>query len=364
LLLAVVTLPADAGWKVAEPAYPWSFPRDHWSHPGYRTEWWYFTGHLEAVDEPGRSFGYQFTIFRVGLTPEPTDLDSAWSAANLVMGHASITDKSEGDHRFSELLYRETDFLGGFGSFPDPRIAWARAPAGTDGKWTLDWNGEGFDLRVEDRAEALAFELSTRPVRPRVFQGPDGYSRKAPDEGIASLYYSFTRMETAGSLELDGARYRVKGSSWMDREFSSSHLGEGQVGWDWFSLNLADGRDLMLYLMRRADGSLDFGRGTVVSPDGGTRYLTPAEWELRVTDRWKSDASGTVYPSGWTIELPGERLRLRVVPVMPNQENIGELAGGLTYWEGAVEVLDATGTVSGRGYVELTGYGERNRPPV
>lgn len=150
----------------------------------------------------------------------------------------------------------------------------------------------------------------------------------------------------------------------MDREFSTSHLGEGQVGWDWFSLNLDDGRDVMLYLLRRADGSLDFGRGTVVPVAGEVRYLEPSDWSLTVTDRWVSETSGAIYPAGWELELPGEALRLTIVPVLRNQENLGKLAGGLAYWEGAVELLNDQGEVVGRGYVELTGYGEGNRPPV
>jgi len=364
VLLAPTSRASEDAWTAAAPGYAWSFPADHGSHPGYRTEWWYLTGELRPIDGPERSFGYQLTFFRVGLTPSPPALESAWSAANLVMGHASISDPAGGRHRFSELLYREAPFLGGFGEHPDPRIVWARAPAGTDDVWTLEWNGSGFGLHVADRRRGLAFELDTQPSKPMVFHGPGGFSRKAPDAAIASLYYSFTRMETLGTLELDGERYRVRGSSWMDHEFSTSHLGGGQVGWDWFSLNLDDGRDVMLYLLRRADGGLDFGHGTVVSPAGEPRYLEPRDWSLSVTDHWKSEKSGAVYPAGWTLELPGERLRLRIVRVMRDQENVGELAGGLAYWEGAVELRSEDGRRIGRGYVELTGYGEDNRPPV
>jgi predicted secreted hydrolase len=366
-VLAVVALGAlalGAAFKVAAPDYAWSFPRDHWSHDGYRTEWWYFTGHLEARDEPGRVFGYQFTVFRVGLLPEKPALRSEWSARNLVMAHAAIIDLSRSEHRFSDLLYREAPLLGAFGAPPDPMIAKVIAPAGTAGLWTLKWNGEGFDFEMRDDERRMAFRLTTRPTKPLVLQGPNGYSRKSGESSAASQYCSFTRLATEGTLELDGKTYDVRGESWMDREFGSSQLSSGQVGWDWFALRLADGRDLMLYLMRRQDGGVDYRNGTLVDRDGNARYLSASEWSVRPTASWKSPETGAAYPSRWTIDVPSAGLRLDVVPDFSDQENRGRIPHSPYYWEGSVRALDPSGRPLGRGFVELTGYGERNRPPV
>jgi len=245
--------------------------------------------------------------------------------------------------------------------FPDPGIAWARAPAGTDGRWTVTWNGAGFDLAFVDRAQGTALRLSTRPEKPLVFQGPNGVSRKSAAEGYASLYTSFTRLAAEGEVTEGGARRKVRGLAWMDRERSSSQLAPGQVGWDWFALQLADGRDLMLYVLRRADGTADFRSATLVAADGAAAWLAPGEWSARATGRWKSPATGAEYPASWEVEVRGERFR--VEPAFAAQENVSRLAG-LHYWEGAVRILRPDGAPAGQGYVELTGYGARNRPPL
>ncbi|MGH9319637.1 MAG: lipocalin-like domain-containing protein, partial [Vicinamibacteria bacterium] len=185
LLLVLLLLPAE-DWKVASPEYDWSFPRDHWAHEGYRTEWWYLTGHL------GERFAYQFTFFRIGVLRDPPELASGWAASGFVMGHAALTDLETGRHFFSEVLYREVPLLAHFNSFPEPRIGWSRAPAGTDGLWYLDWNGEGFDFAASDDSQGFSFQLTTRPEKPLVFQGPNGFSRKGKGEDAASHYYSFT----------------------------------------------------------------------------------------------------------------------------------------------------------------------------
>jgi predicted secreted hydrolase len=353
-----------SAWRAADPAYAWSFPRDHWARPGYRTEWWYLTGHLLAPEEPARRFGFQFTLFRVGLLADRPPGSSAWHAANLIMGHAAVSDLAGGRHRFSELLYRDMPLLGAFGRYPEPRIAWSRGPAGTPETWTLDWNGAAFDLAVADRAQAMAFRLTTRPGKPLVFQGPNGFSRKGQDPTAASHYYSFTRLLTEGTLALDGRTWAVRGESWMDREIGSSQLGSQQVGWDWWSLQLADGRELMLYHLRDRSGAVDFARGTLISPGGVPRYLEPGEWRVRATETWTSAATGARYPSRWIVEMPGEGLWLEVVPELSDQENRSRLVRDLRYWEGAVSARGRDGAVLGRGYVELVGYGSGRRPAI
>jgi predicted secreted hydrolase len=355
-VVGILLLAGLGEWKTARPDYEWSFPRDHWAHAGYRTEWWYFTGYLED------RFAYQFTFFRIGVLPDRPEQSSAWTATSLVMGHAALTDLRSGRHWFSETLYREIPLLGGYGAFPQPRIGWSRAPAGTDGIWSLDWNGEAFDFAAKDDGEGFGFRLSTRPKKPLVFQGAGGFSRKGKSDGAASHYYSFTRLATEGEIVLGSERFEVEGESWMDKEFSSSQLAENQVGWDWFSLRLDDGRELMLYLMRDSNGAVDYANGTLVDAQGGVSYLDRSAFEVEVLEHWTSPKTSARYPSKWRIRAAG--LDLRVSTAVEDQENRSRLPRGVFYWEGAVRVEAVDGRPLGRGFVEMTGYGEGNRPPV
>ena len=361
LILCVLNPAAAGGWKKAQPDYAWSFPRDHWSHEGYKTEWWYFTGHLQGED--GRRFGYQFTFFRVGVLPMAPVADSAWTARDLIMGHAAVSDLDGRQHRFSEVVYRAVPLLGGFGAWPEPLIAWSRAPAGTAGKWLLSWNGSGFDFEARDDARRMAFSLSTRPAKPLIFQGPNGYSRKTQSGSGASLYYSFTRLQTSGELSLDGRTWRVSGESWMDKEFFTSVMEPQQIGWDWFSLQLDDRREVMLFLLRREDGSTDFASGTVAHPDGRTTYLDGGAFSVEKTENWRSPHTEGLYPSRWRLSIAQERLDLEVVSELADQENRSRLINTLYYWEGAVKLLH-NGVQVGKGYVELTGYGTSSRPAL
>jgi predicted secreted hydrolase len=354
-----------SGWLAADPAWSWSFPRDHHAHPRHRNEWWYFTGTLAAAGDPGRRFGYQLTFFRIGIAPDPPALDSALATGQAVMVHAAVTDVASGRHLFSEVLWRAAPLYGGFGADGDPLLAWARAPAGTDGTWTLRLEGHGgFRLVVRDAARGLALDLAVRPEKPIALQGPNGFSRKAEAEGYASLYYSMTRLATDGTLTAGGEPVGVRGTSWMDRELGSSQLAPSQVGWDWWSLRLDDGRDLMLYVLRRADGSADFRRATLVEAGGRVRVLAPGEWSVLARGSWTSRRTGARYPQGWSVTIPGERIALLVDPLVSDAENVSSLAAGLSYWEGPVRLTGPDGRPAGEGYAELTGYGERSRPPI
>lgn len=359
-LLAAAPSVHAGDWKAARPDYAWSFPRDHWARAGYKTEWWYFTGHLASAD--GRRFGYQFTFFRVGMLPRTPSLASEWATGDLIMGHAAIGDPAAGRHLFSEVIYRVTPLLGGFGAYPDTLIAWSRAPAGTDGTWTLRWNGSGFDLSMTDIRQGIAFSLSTRPAKPLVFQGPAGYSRKGEGPSSASQYYSFTRLATTGEISLADERLAVTGRSWMDKEFGSQQLEPHQAGWDWFSLQLDDGREVMLYMLRDTTGAVDFSRGTMVSSAGYARYLGPEAFSIRATETWESPETDAVYPARWEVAIAGEGLRMFLQPVMADQENRSDLMKSMFYWEGAVEIIGLDGIPMGRGYVELVGYGTGSRP--
>ena len=364
LALALGGAASPDGYLAAGPGHRWSFPADLRAHPGFRNEWWYFTGTLESQDAPGRRLGFQLTLFRVGLAPGAPRLDSAWATADAVMAHAAVTDVAAGTHAFAEVLWRAVPLLGGFPAAPDPVLAWARAPPGTDGRWEVRLDGGGFRISMRDAAQGLALDLALAPEKPPALQGPDGVSRKAADPSYASLYVSFTRLATEGTVELGGRRFAVRGESWMDREIGSSQLAPDQVGWDWWSLRLRDGRDLMLYVLRRRDGSASWRNATLVGRDGRVRFLAPGEWSTRATGSWRSPESGATYPSGWDVAVPSEGIRVAVVPEVRRAENRSALVPGLFYWEGPVRALDGRGAPAGEGYVELTGYGERARPPI
>lgn len=359
LVAAALTMAQGGDWQLASPDFTWEFPRDHWSHPEYKTEWWYFTGHLQTQDT-GRRFGYQFTFFRVGITPDRPNLPSKWTASNVLMGHAALIDESGDQHVFSEVLYRDAEPLGGFNPPPNPLIAWSRGPPGTDTTWTLFWNGTGFDISATDDALGIGMTLRTRPEKALVLQGPNGYSAKERNGGGASLYYSFTRLATDGQITLNGETWDVSGLSWMDREFGSNQLGAEQVGWDWFSVQLDDGRDVMLYLLRTEAG-VDYAQGTLVSPTGEVEFLDQGEWKVDVLGESRSPHTAATYPSHWQIALPDDTLE--VVPIVSDQENVSALVENLYYWEGAV-IVRRRGQDVGRGFVELTGYGRGSRPAI
>lgn len=365
------------GWRRAGPGHPWSFPRDHYAHPGFRTEWWYLTGHLGDRDAPpgAEPCAFQFTLFRIGLdpawTPGAADGDSstsAWRAANLVMGHAAVTDPAAGRHAFSEALWRAAGGLGGFGTPGDTLLAWCLAPPGTAATWSLSLVDGTFGVRARDERRGLAFDLVCATPAEPVLQGPGGFSPKDATGRAGSLYYSLPRLAVEGTLRRGDRDVPVTGTAWLDREVFTSTLAEGQSGWDWVSLQLDDGRDLMLYRLRRADGAVDFALGSVSAPGAAPRPLPAATWTLEPLATWTSAATGATYPVDWRLRVPGEGIDLELRAVLADQENVSARTG-VHYWEGAVRALvpagaPGAGRPQGRGFVELTGYGEGSRPPV
>ena len=322
------------------------FPADHGPHNEYRTEWWYFTGNLS--DSRARRFGYQLTFFRFRPRVEQQAGPSRWRTEQLYMAHLALTDINNGQFHSFERFSRGALGLAG-------------ADTGKLHVWLDDWSatatsGETFPLHLRAQADGIALDLNLEQGKTVVLHGENGISVKNAEPGNASYYYSYTRMPTRGRISVAGDTYPVSGNSWMDREWSSSALGEEQLGWDWFALQLSNDHEVMYYRFRRKDGALDrFSYGAVVLPDGRVNILDFDEVELEVLDTWHSPKSGVSYPSAWRLRAPQHGLDLTIQPVLADQE----LDLSFRYWEGAVEFKGRFGEseVNGRGYVELAGYG-------
>lgn len=363
VLLAAAAAVAGPEWRQAAPGYAWSFPRDHHAHPEYKTEWWYVTGHLRPEDGAADDWlAFQQTFFRVGVDrTAPADSASDWAVRDLVMAHAALADPAAGRHVFSEVLWRAMPLLGGFGALGDPVLAWCQAPPGTDGRWSLVLEDGAFRLRARDERRGLTYDLLCRPMKPLVFHGEGGFSPKNAAGTAASLYVSATRLAVTGTVLRGGAEIAVTGQAWLDREIFTSSLGAGQTGWDWLSLQLDDGRELMVYRLR-GDAAAVYALGTLVDTDGTSRPLPAGAWSWEPGRTWTSPETGAAYPVAWRLRVPVAGLDLELAATMDTQENVS-VRTGVHYWEGAVTATTA-GRPLGRGFVELTGYGEGSRPPV
>ncbi len=337
------TAPSLEGFpRVTEPL-PVAFPRDHGPHPEYQLEWWYYVGNLVTAD--GRRFGYQLTFFRNALTPTTVERASNWGTNQVYMAHFALSDIAAGQFHAQDRYTRGAAGLAGAQAEPY-RV------------WLEDWSVEGVAPGVERlRAQhnGLAIDLTLQWAKPPALHGNAGLSQKGAEVGNASMYYSLTRLPTQGTVTVDGQTFAVTGASWMDHEYGTSSLGAQAVGWDWFALQLDDGSELMLYRIRRDDGTYEpQSSGSLIAPDGMVTPLAADEMQIDVLDTWQSPETGTRYPAGWRVHIPRESLTLEVTPRMADQE----LRLATTYWEGAVSIEGTRGDrpISGQGYVELTGY--------
>ncbi len=343
---AVFFFASSFTYKVALPGRKISFPRDYYSHPDFKTEWWYYTGHLTT--ETGKSYGYQVTFFRFGLRDRQSDKDQPPLFTDLYMAHFALSDIAHKKFFFRERANRGYE-------------SWAGASVNRYLVWNEDWKVEGRGeehlIDIKDRDVSLRLRLT--PLKPPVLHGVNGLSQKGEGEGHASYYYSFTRLKTEGELAVGGAKEKVHGLSWMDHEFGSNVFGDHQVGWDWFSIQLDNKTEIMLYLIRRQDGSPDaYSSGTLVFENGSSRHISLDDFQVEVLKRWKSPKSGADYPMRWRITIPSDGVELQIEPAFPEQELVTKKSTRVTYWEGAVQI---NGTykkkpVRGMGYVELTGY--------
>jgi predicted secreted hydrolase len=347
LVIGVSALAQLTGFELALPGRVLSFPKDHAAHPMFQTEWWYYTGHLRTQE--GEAFGYQLTFFRRRIDEGKLLAGPAeWTPQQLYMAHFAIADQQRRRHVFAEKINR-------------PALGVAGADEDRYRVWNDDWRAElvGPYHHLQAAMEGFAINLILVPEKPPVIHGVDGVSQKGPHKGNASHYYSLTRLRTDGWLHVRGAPRVVSGLSWMDHEFGSAQLGPGVVGWDWFSAQLDDGTELMLYLLRHADGRSDaLSSGTLVHADGRAEHLRHDLFEVVAQARWTSPRSGVTYPHGWEVRVPQAALQLRLTPTFAEQELDTKSSTRVVYWEGSVRVegQHRQRAVRGLGYVELVGY--------
>jgi predicted secreted hydrolase len=358
-LLFILSFPIkiySEDFKRALPGRVFSFPQDHFSHPEFKTEWWYYSGHLQSRDQDKRSFGYQLTFFRTGLTRETKNQKSKWSIQNLYFAHLALTDESRKKFEYREKISRGS--LGEAGTFLySTGEKYFRV-------WIEDWSVEVKGPMMRDHLlkagdKDFGIELLLTPEKDPMIHGQNGISQKAEGEGYASHYYSITRLKTEGKIFLKAKDIAVQGNSWMDHEFGSNQLREYQVGWDWFSLQLNNRIDLMIYQIRHKDGKNDpYSSGTIAFPDGRYQYLSLKEFQVEVLDQWKSQKSGATYPSKWKLKIPDHQMELILTPTVKDQELMTKESTRVTYWEGSVKVDGKyqNHPIKGMGYVELTGY--------
>jgi len=340
----------DARFARADTPREFRFPEDHGAHPDYRTEWWYLTGNLETV--AGRHFGFQMTFFRFGIDAEPPERPSAWATDQLWMAHFAVTDTDAGEFHADEKFERQALGLAGAQTAPF-RVwldDWELASAGDTG-----W----FPLRLVADGDDFALDLAIEDGKPLVLQGDDGLDPKGPEPGNASYYYSYTRLPAEGRVRVRDTEHAVSGLVWIDREWSTSVLGPGVEGWNWFAIQLDDGYDLMYYRLRQTDGgTAPYSGGILVDPDGEVAARYGADQaRLEAAGYWTSPDSGIRYTVAWRLQVPQLGVDLAVTPRMAGQE----LNLSVRYWEGAITVDGKRdgAPVTGVGYAEHAGVSAR-----
>ena len=346
LLLAGTALPAtETQYPAVVPGYSIEVPRDEGSHPQFRTEWWYLTGWVETPD--GVPLGFQITFFRNRPGVDEGN-PSRFVARQVLFAHAAVSDPRHG-----ALLRAEKSARAGFGL--------AEAAEGSLAvkidDWSLRQDGERYTA-VASTSE-FTLELECVRVQPPLLNGKNGFSQKGPQPQFASYYYSLPQLQTSGRIVIGGRELRVRGAAWFDHEWSSSMFDEQARGWDWIGLNLNDGGALMVQRIRDEAGQPYWAGATLREPGKPDRVFAPNEVEWTPQRSWRSSRTGVTYPVEWKIAVGGRTILLR--PLLDDQENDARGSTGTLYWEGAVRAFDEHGQALGRGYLELTGYGERLR---
>ncbi len=337
------------------------FPRDHGSHPDYRTEWWYYTGNLKAKD--GSQYGFQLTFFRHGLSPPGAETKwprkpSAWRTRQVYLAHAAVSDIAGQRHMQAEAVSRQVLGLAGVTQMEDKTIVFLK-------NWSVEIGTVSHVLKAS--TDDFSFFLNLKPIKPLVLHGQAGYSLKGSTPERASCYYSFTGLKAEGNISIHGKSFGVNGSAWMDHEFSTALLEPGITGWDWFSLQLSDQTEIMVFLLRKQTSGLhSASSGTFIDPDGQARHLTRNDIKVDILDTWKSRYSNARYPARWRLRIALLGIDLTIKSNLPDQEMRTLNSSGVTYWEGSVSI---NGTrekhpLKGQGYVELTGYAGIFKAPL
>jgi predicted secreted hydrolase len=338
--------PLAAQYRTALPGYRYEFPRDYFNHPDFQTEWWYYTGNLQSAN--GRRFGFELTFFRQAVSRDPAKV-SAWDVRDLYVAHLALSDL-DGD----KFYHAERANRSGPG-ITSVNESLARI---WNGNWQVQWRGGDQELNAID--ERFQLHLTLHPEKPPVIHGESGISQKAEAPGHASHYISLTRLATSGVADLAGKKFEVSGTSWMDHEFFTHQLEPSQTGWDWLSLQLEDHTEVMLFRIRRKDGSIDpYSAGTYVDARGKSTHLRSADFTLQPAgDIWTSPITGAPYPTHWKVTIPKLSIELEVKTPLASQELTGKAALVPNYWEGAIVLSGRRKQepLRGVGYLEMTGY--------
>ena len=357
LLLVIAAFPAGGeeakGYLSVAGPCNLEFPRDHGAHPGYRTEWWYYTGNLQS--ETGSRYGFQLTFFRRQISPPGADQKwprhpSAWRTQQVYLAHAAVSDIADKQHLQAEDVSRGALGMAGVDTDDKGTLVFLK-------NWSAQIDPECHVLKVN--TDDFAYTLNLKPVKPVVLHGDKGYSLKGSTPERASCYYSFTRLAVQGNITVGGRTVAVTGSAWMDHEFSTAPLEPGLIGWDWFSLQFSDHTELMIFFLRNAAGGLHpASGGTYIDADGSTCPIKLADIKSEVLDTWKSKQSKARYPARWRLQIAPLSLNVTITSNLQDQEMRTTGSTGVTYWEGSVAINGTKNkkSINGEGYVELTGY--------
>lgn len=347
LICLVLAVAASAQYKAALPGYHYSFPRDHFNHPDFQTEWWYYTGNVKSAD--GRRFGFELTFFRQGVDNRDVKPTGTWDVRDVHLAHLALSDLDRGTFLHAERTNRAGPAIAG--ASESERRIW-------NGNWQIKWRGDEQSLQAIDERFSLHFTL--RSSKPPVIHGQNGVSQKAEGQGRASHYISLTRLDTGGEIDVDGQNIQVTGTAWMDHEFFTHQLEPDQIGWDWLSIQLVDNSEVMFFNIRRRDGSIDpYSSGTFVDARGNATHLVKNEFTMQPAGSvWTSPATRAAYPLGWKISVPKLSIMLECTTSLPSQELTSSRGFAPTYWEGSVLLAGSKGgsPISGVGYLEMTGY--------
>ena len=341
----VVSLSASSPeYRQALPGYRFEFPRDHFNHPDFRTEWWYYTGNVHSAG--GHRYGFELVFFRQAQRRGPHDNASAWSTDDLYLAHLALTDITGKHFHYYKRLNRAGPGIAGVSS-EEGRI-W-------NGNWESKWNQQTGVQTLSAVAEDVRFTLTLIPRKPPVINGENSVSQKAEGLGKASYYVSLPLLAVDGTVNGDA----VTGTAWMDHEWFTHQLEPAQVGWDWFSTQLENNTEFMLFQIRHSDGSIDpYSAGTYIDAGGHATHLKSSDFQLQAIEFWTSPATHARYPTRWRITIPSLNVSLECAAALPNQELGAEDAASPPYWEGAVTY---TGSATGAGYLEMTGYAKPMR---